>query len=77
MGAKSQGKHFENILTLNWRTHFHSWVFVSVDAKLCHIFNYFIRLLTLCDYEVPGMILLRDLKGAVRLDRSKDMSVHV
>jgi hypothetical protein len=30
-----------------------------------------------CDYEVPGMILLRNLQGAMRLDRSKDMSVHV
>jgi hypothetical protein len=29
------------------------------------------------DYEVPGMTLLRDLKGAMRLDLSKDMSVHV
>jgi len=28
-------------------------------------------------YEVLGMILLRDLKGAMRLDRSKDMSVRV
>jgi hypothetical protein len=28
-------------------------------------------------YEVPGMILLRDLKGAMRLDRSKDMSMRV
>jgi len=29
------------------------------------------------DYEVPGMVLLCYLKGVVRLDRSKDMSVHV
>jgi hypothetical protein len=29
------------------------------------------------DYEVPGMILLRDLKATSRLARSKDMSVHV
>jgi hypothetical protein len=28
-------------------------------------------------YEVPGMNLLRDLRGAMRLDRSEDMSVHV
>jgi len=28
-------------------------------------------------YEVPGMILLRDLEGSVRLNCSKDMSVHV
>jgi hypothetical protein len=27
--------------------------------------------------EVPGMILLRDLQGAVRLDRSKNVFVHV
>jgi hypothetical protein len=28
-------------------------------------------------YEVPGLILLRDLKGAMRLHRSKGMSVHI
>jgi hypothetical protein len=28
-------------------------------------------------YEVPGMTLLRDLKGSMLLDRSKDISVHV
>jgi hypothetical protein len=28
-------------------------------------------------YEVPGMILLRKLQGAMRLERSKDMSVRV
>jgi len=33
--------------------------------------------LTRCDYEVPGMILLRDLKGAMLFNRSKDISVHV
>jgi hypothetical protein len=32
---------------------------------------------TLCSYEVPGMVLLRDLMGAKRLDCSKNMSVHV
>jgi hypothetical protein len=32
---------------------------------------------TRCGYEVPGMVLLRDLKGAMRLDRSRDMSVYV
>jgi len=32
---------------------------------------------TRCAYEVPGMIILPDLKGAMRLDVSKDMSVHV
>jgi len=32
--------------------------------------------LTRCDYEVHGMILLRHLNGAIRLDRSKDMSVQ-
>jgi hypothetical protein len=30
-----------------------------------------------CGCEVYRIILLRDLKGAMRLDRSKDMSVHV
>jgi len=33
--------------------------------------------ITSCDYEVPGIILLRDLNGTMQLDRSKDMSVHV
>jgi len=28
-------------------------------------------------YEVPGMILLQDLKGAMRLDGTKDVTVHV
>jgi len=32
---------------------------------------------TCCGYEVSGMILLRDLKRIVQLDRSKGMSVHV
>jgi hypothetical protein len=26
-----------------------------------------------CGYEVPALILLLDLKGAIRLDRSEDM----
>jgi hypothetical protein len=30
-----------------------------------------------CGYEVSGMILLRYLRGAMRLDRSKDISVRV
>jgi len=30
-----------------------------------------------CGSEVPGMILVSDLKGIVRLDRSKDKFVHV
>jgi hypothetical protein len=30
-----------------------------------------------CGCEVPGMILLLYLKGAKRLESSKDMSVHV
>jgi hypothetical protein len=29
------------------------------------------------DYEVPGIILLSFLKGAMQLDRRKVMSVHV
>jgi hypothetical protein len=28
-------------------------------------------------YEVPGMILLRELKGVMRFARSKDMPVYV
>jgi len=28
-------------------------------------------------HEAPGMILLGNLKGALRLDRSKDTSLHV
>jgi hypothetical protein len=35
------------------------------------------RVFKMCGYEVPGMILLRDLKVAVQLDHSKDMSMHV
>jgi hypothetical protein len=31
---------------------------------------------TLCGYEVSGMILLRDLKGAMRFNCSKYMPVH-
>jgi hypothetical protein len=31
----------------------------------------------ICDYEVPGMILLRDLGGGGILIDHKDMSVHV
>jgi hypothetical protein len=34
------------------------------------------KLPTRCGYEVSGMILLRNLKGAMRLDRSKDISTH-
>jgi hypothetical protein len=30
-----------------------------------------------CGYEVPGKILLRNLRGAILLDHSKDMSVHI
>jgi hypothetical protein len=30
-----------------------------------------------CDYEVHGTVLLSDFMGAMRLDRSKDMSMHV
>jgi len=30
-----------------------------------------------CGNEVPGMILLCDLKEAMRLDRTKDMSMHI
>jgi len=30
-----------------------------------------------CGYEVPGTILLHNLKGAMQLDRTKDMSLHV
>jgi hypothetical protein len=32
---------------------------------------------TCCGREVPGMVSLRDLKGAVRLDSNNDMSAHV
>jgi len=32
---------------------------------------------TWCGYEVPGMVLLHDLKGAMQLDCSKDVFVHV
>jgi hypothetical protein len=32
---------------------------------------------TWCGYEVPGTILLHHLKGAMQLDHSKDMFVHI
>jgi len=32
---------------------------------------------TRVDYEVPGMILLCGLKGAMQRDSNKDMSLHV
>jgi hypothetical protein len=32
---------------------------------------------TLCDYEAPGMILLCNSRGAMWLDCSKNMCVHV
>jgi len=32
---------------------------------------------TWCGYEVLGMILLRDLEGAILIDRRKDLSVRV
>jgi hypothetical protein len=34
-------------------------------------------MITWSGYDVPGRILLHDFKGAMRLDRSKDISVHV
>jgi len=36
-----------------------------------------INIHTWCGCDVPGMILLHDLEGAVEFDRSNDMSVHV
>jgi hypothetical protein len=30
-----------------------------------------------CDYEVPEMILLSSLKGAMQLDCNKNMTLHV
>jgi len=47
-----------------------------------YIYNLFLNLIS-CDIhvrygcEVPGMILLFELKGAMQFDHSKDMSVHV
>jgi hypothetical protein len=35
------------------------------------------QLETCCGYEAIGMILLFYLKGAMGLDHTKDMSVHV
>jgi len=31
----------------------------------------------MCGCEVPGVILLRDINGTMRLNHSKDVSVHV
>jgi hypothetical protein len=45
-------------------------IYVCLDISL-------VNTCTLCGCEVPGIILLRDLKGAVRLDRSKFMSLQV
>jgi len=41
---------------------------------LCYVMLCYVML---CGYYVPGMILLCDLTGAMRLDRDKDTSVHV
>jgi hypothetical protein len=30
-----------------------------------------------CGYDVPGMILSRNLMGAMRLDHGKNMAIHV
>jgi len=32
---------------------------------------------TWCGYEISGIILLYNIKGAMQLDHSKDMSVHI
>jgi hypothetical protein len=48
------------------------------QALTCkHVTNLILLKNTWCDYEVPGMILLRDLMGVMQLDCSKGMSVHV
>jgi hypothetical protein len=55
-------------------------VIYRAHKKLCEVqFLKMYRFLQYkrCSYEVPGMILLRDLEEVMRLDRSKDVSVHV
>jgi len=56
-------------------------IFISFEPVKCVTFNAIAYIFFLeCHYvihEVPEMILLRDLKGAMRLDLSEDMSVHV
>jgi len=55
---------------------------ISPPESLCGTYRFAVKCLhsilpTNSDYEVPGMILLRDLKGAVRLDCSKNMFAHI
>jgi len=50
---------------------------VQPNCKAWNCLHRDTRQWTSCGYEVPGMILLLDSEGVIRLDRSKDMSVHV
>jgi hypothetical protein len=43
----------------------------------CNVGMLFKLHITQCGYEVPGVTLLHDLKGAMQFYFSKDMSVHV
>jgi len=42
-----------------------------------YVCNVGMWIVLICGYEVPGMFLLRDSQGAMRLGRYKDMSIHV
>jgi hypothetical protein len=53
------------------------WSLCPVEILARLVSARFILLDTCCGYDVPGMFLLRDLKGSMRLDRSKNMSVHI
>jgi hypothetical protein len=56
---------------------FYTFNIVNLDSNLNSRGLFYLGLFVCSGYEVPGMILLRDLKGAMRLDRNKDMSLHV
>jgi hypothetical protein len=61
------------ILFMKFQISTFDYVFLVHMPLLLRGFSVYVRR----GYEVPGMILLCDLKGAMQLDHSKDMSVHV
>jgi hypothetical protein len=48
-----------------------------MTTPLCFHVMHFVQRPHTCGHEVPRRILLCYLKGAMRLDRRKDMSMHV
>jgi hypothetical protein len=66
-------------LKFHYRVH-KSQPLIPVHTSLPYLFTVrFNKIFTYTwfGYEVPGIILLRDLQGAMLLDHSKDMSMHV